>query len=69
MANNIIKWTWRKRIQVAFLALLVQYQAAREMLRPALADPEYVPAALRIPGESAILAAQPAVAADPSFLG
>ena len=48
----MIKWTLRKRIQVGFLALLVQWQAMKEALRPGdpYLDPDYVSPAVRRAG-------------------
>lgn len=66
-----IKWTLRKRLMIGAMALLVQWQAMREALRPAdpYADPDYVPASLRLPGEQAILAAGPGDGADSLVFG
>lgn len=49
----------------------ISIERACSLLRPGdpYSDPEFVPAALRVQGEGTLLAMQPAVATDPSFLG
>lgn len=61
----------RRTAITAMAVASISIERACSLLRPGdpYADPEFIPGALRIPGESALLATQPAVATDPSFLG